>query len=111
LIAAANTASIENPAAPSGAALGSGADMESPADAASTDKQTRAEGSGGNSSPRGMIYTLGFWLSILFAALALLSIAIWIVVKLTRKTEPSQNGDVIYKSLQDARQIYGRMIK
>jgi hypothetical protein len=54
---------------------------------------------------------LGFWLVILFAALGLLAAAIWSVVKATHKDEGPKDGDVVYKSLQDARQIYGRMIK
>jgi hypothetical protein len=43
--------------------------------------------------------------------LPLLAIAIWAVVKVVRKNEASQDGDVIYKNLQDARDIYGKMIK
>jgi len=83
--------------------------------ASSTDSaiphQAGAPGSGGNSSVSALIYRLGFQLSLLFAGLMLLAVVIWAVIKMARKREPSQNGDVVYKSLQDAREIYGKMIK
>jgi len=43
--------------------------------------------------------------------LMLLPIAIWAVVKAVRKNEASQNGEVVYQNLADARQIYGKIIK
>jgi hypothetical protein len=43
--------------------------------------------------------------------LILLPIAILAVVKAARKNEQAQNGEVVYQNLQDARQIYGKIIK
>jgi len=44
--------------------------------------------------------------------LAALAGIIWIVVKLVRKSEPSENNsDLVYTNIQDARHIYARIIK
>ena len=43
--------------------------------------------------------------------LVLLAAAIWAMVKAVHKNEQSQNGEVIYQNIQDARHIYGKIIK
>jgi len=43
--------------------------------------------------------------------LLLLPIVIWIVVKLVRKSEAPDNGEVVYQNIEDVRQIYGKIIK
>jgi di/tricarboxylate transporter len=53
---------------------------------------------------QGTIYTFGFWLAVLFAALILLLVLIWVLVKVVGKNEEANNTDLVYKSLQDARQ-------
>jgi hypothetical protein len=97
--------------ATSGAISASEAGGESSSDAAATDQRTLTAGSDGNSSVSGGIYQFGIWLSLLFATLALISIVIWAVVKAVRKNEASQNGEVVYQNLLDARQIYGKITK
>ena len=84
---------------------------ESSTDAAASD-ETRAASNDRGWSVQGTIYTFGFWLSIVFAMLAALAGIIWIVVKLVRKSEPSENNsDLVYTNIQDARHIYARIIK
>jgi len=43
--------------------------------------------------------------------LVLLAFVIWMVVKAVRKNEAAQQGDVVYQNIQDARQVYGKIIK
>jgi hypothetical protein len=84
---------------------------ESSADAAASD-ETRAASNDRGWSAQGTIYTFGFWLSIVFAMLAALAGIIWIVVRLVRKGETSDdNSELVYTNLQDARHIYARIIK
>ena len=54
---------------------------------------------------------MGFWLSLLTAALLLtIPALIWAVVKSVRSQDESQNDEVVYKNLNVV-QIYGRIIK
>jgi hypothetical protein len=87
--------------------------MESSTTGASgTDEKQIPSGSGAaDGSGSGTIYTFGFWLALLFGALSSLLILIWVVVKVVGKNEEAENSDLIYKSLQDARQIYAKMMK
>jgi hypothetical protein len=62
-------------------------------------------------SGEGNAYRLGFWFYVSLAAFLLLAIAICFVVKGLRKNEATQDSDLIYTNLEDARQIYGRIIK
>lgn len=78
---------------------------------AATTSRSTSNGAGANTSVRGGISRLGIWLSLLFAMLMLLPIAIWAVVRAVRKNEASQNDAVVYQNLADARQIYGKIIK
>jgi hypothetical protein len=43
--------------------------------------------------------------------LILLLVLIWVLVKVVGKNEEANNTDLVYKSLQDARQIYAKMMK
>ena len=54
---------------------------------------------------------MGFWLAVLFVALILLLVVIWVLVKVVGKNEEADNSDLVYKSLHDARQIYAKMMK
>ena len=84
----------------------------STAGSSGTDEKQTGSGSGGaDGSTSGTIYTFGFWLAVLFAALILLLVLIWILVKVVGKNEAANNTDLVYKSLQDARQIYAKMMK
>lgn len=84
----------------------------STAGASGTDeKQTRSGSAAADGSASGTIYTFGSLLAVLFVALGSLLILIWVVVKVVGKNEQSKNTDLIYKSLQDARQIYAKMMK
>lgn len=79
--------------------------------AASKNVRVGDSSSGGNSSGSGGIFQLGFWLSLLTAALLLtIPALIWAVVKSVRSQEESQNDEVVYKNLNVV-QIYGRIIK
>jgi hypothetical protein len=79
--------------------------------AASKNVRAGEASSGGNSSGRGGIFQLGFWLSLLTAALLLtIPALIWAVVKSVRSQDESQNDEVVYKNLNVV-QIYGRIIK
>ncbi|HEX6769565.1 MAG TPA: hypothetical protein VF208_09460 [Candidatus Binatia bacterium] len=53
---------------------------------------------------------MGFWLSLLFAALLLIPVVIWAVVKSVRSQEESQDDEVVYKNL-NILQIYGKITK
>jgi len=75
------------------------------------EKETRSGSGGAEGSSSGTIYTFGFWLAVLFAALILLLVLIWVLVKVVGKNEEANNTDLVYKSLQDARQIYAKMTK
>ena len=75
------------------------------------EKETRSGSGGAEGSASGTIYTFGFWLAVLFAALILLLVLIWVLVKVVGKNEEANNSDLVYKSLQDARQIYAKMMK
>jgi len=87
--------------------------VESQTTAASgTDEREKQSGTGAaDGSASGTIYTLGFWLAVLLAALILLLVVIWVLVKVVGKNEQVDNSDLVYKSLQDARQIYAKMVK
>ena len=87
--------------------------MESSTTAASgTDEREKRSGTGAaDGSPSATIYTLGFWLAVLFVALILLLVVIWVLVKVVGKNEEADNSDLVYKSLHDARQIYAKMMK
>jgi hypothetical protein len=85
---------------------------ESVTTADGTDERGKQTGPGAaDGSASATIYTFGFWLAVLFAALILLAGVIWMVVKLVGKNEEAENSDLIYKSLRDARQIYAKMLK
>jgi flagellar biogenesis protein FliO len=86
--------------------------MESSIAASSgTDEREKQSGTGAaDGSAAGTIYTLGFWLAVLFAALIFLLVVIWVLVKVVGKNEEA-DSDPVYRSLQDARQIYAKMIK
>ena len=43
--------------------------------------------------------------------LMLLALVVWVVIKTVRKSEGDLNEDVVYQNLQDARQVYHRMMK
>jgi len=75
------------------------------------EKETRSGSRGADGSTSGTIYTFGFWLAVLFVALILLLVLIWVLVKVVGKNEGANNTDLVYKSLQDARQIYAKMMK
>jgi hypothetical protein len=110
LIAGANTTSnVESSTDRSQSAAG----MESSTTGASgtDEKQTPSGSRAADGSASGTIYTFGFWMALLFAALSSLLILIWVVVKVVGKNEEAENADLIYKSLQDARQIYAKMMK
>jgi hypothetical protein len=109
IVAASTTSKVESSTDRSQSA----AAMESStAGASGTDeKQTRSVSGGADGSASGTISTFGFWLALLFAALSSLLILIWVVVKVVGKDEEAKNTDLIYKSLQDARQIYAKMMK
>lgn len=86
--------------------------MESSAAGSGADEREKQNGTGAaDGSASGAIYTLGFWLAVLFAALILLLVVIWVLVKVVGKNEQAENSDLVYKSLNDARQIYAKMIK
>ena len=86
--------------------------MESWAAASGTDENEKQRGAGtGDGSASGTVYTFGLWLALLFAALILLLVLRWVLVKVVGKNEQADNNDLVYKSLQDARQIYAKMIK
>jgi flagellar biogenesis protein FliO len=85
--------------------------MESSTAASGTDERKKESGTAADGSASGTIYTLGFWLAVLFAALILLLVLIWTLVKVVSKNEQADNSDLVYKSLQDARQIYAKMTK
>jgi flagellar biogenesis protein FliO len=85
----------------------------STADASGADEKETQSGSGSaEGSASGTIYTFGFWLAVLFAALILVLVLIWVLVKVVGKNEEEANNtDLVYRSLQDARQIYAKMMK
>jgi len=86
--------------------------MESSTAVSGADEREKQSGTGAaDGSAAGTIYTLGFWLALLFAALILLLVVIWALVKVASKNEEAENNDLVYKSLQDARQIYAKMTK
>jgi len=106
--------STEGAAKDSGAvaadASGRGNEGRSAIGGASKNDHTSASSTGGNSSGRGGIPQLGFWLSVFFAALLLIPVVIWVVVKSVRSQEESQDNEVVYKNL-NVLQIYGRITK
>ncbi|HEX5608206.1 MAG TPA: hypothetical protein VFY96_16895, partial [Candidatus Binatia bacterium] len=51
------------------------------------DKQTGTGSGAADGSASGTIYTFGFWLALLFAALSSLLVLIWVVVKVVGKNE------------------------
>jgi hypothetical protein len=104
--AALSSGSVDGSLATSGAISARGPGSESSSDAAATNQS-----SDGKSSVRGGIFQLGIWLSLIFVMLMLLPIAIWAVVKAVRRSEASQSDEVVYQTLQDARHIYGKIIK
>jgi len=91
-------------------ASGRGHEGKSAIGGASKNDHTSAPSASGNSSGRGGIPQLGFWLSLLFAALLLIPVVIWAVVKSVRSQEESQDDDVVYKNL-NILQIYGKITK
>jgi hypothetical protein len=103
-------ATVKGSVGTAGGLSGSARDGKFALSAASTNQQTSTANPNGNSSVRGGIFQLGIWLSILIAMLMLLPIVIWLVVKVVRRSETSQNGDMVYQNLQDARQIYVKII-
>jgi hypothetical protein len=110
LIAAASTTSnVES----SGNTSQSAAAMESSAAGANgtDEKQTRSGSGDTDGSSSGTIYTFGFWLAVVFGAVILVFVVIWTIAKGVGKNEDAKNTDLIYKNLQDARQIYAKMMK
>jgi hypothetical protein len=88
-----------------------GAEATADGTKANAEGKTSTAGSGGRWSASGTVYTFGFWFSFLIAALVLVAVVVCTVIKMARKSETPQSNDLVYNSLQDARQIYARMIK
>jgi hypothetical protein len=76
-----------------------------------TGYQQTQSASARQSSVRSRVGTFEIWLPLLGLMLILLPVALWAIIKAVRKHETSQDGEVVYQNLQDARQIYGKIIK
>jgi hypothetical protein len=83
----------------------------STAQAAADDRQSRTANSAAKYGAPAGNAPWNLQLSLLVLTLILVPLVLWAIVRAVHRREAGPNDDVVYQNLNDARQIYGKIIK